>query len=139
MHKYYFTFFAAPVLALAITPLSHAENPTLLVPQSPLIQASLPLGEEDEVKVVDELIASTASQLEMEKHLKQMMLQFKKLREEFVQGNQTKAHAGKMVRTARQIYESISANHLEHLFAKDYLDELSFFSSIAGKTAVTRP
>ena len=135
MSKNYFIFFAA----LSLASFSHAENPTLQVPQSSLIQASLPLSEEDEVKIVEELIASTATQLEMEKHLKEMMLQYKKLREEFVQGNQTRNHAGRMVRTARQIYETISANHLEHLFAKDYLDELSFFSSIAGKTAVTRP
>ncbi len=135
MNKHYFFLLAS----LSFCSLSFAENLTLLVPQAPLIEVSLPLGEEDEVKVVDELIATTASQLEMEKHLKAMMLQFKKMREEFIQGNQTKSHAGKMVRTARQIYETISANRLEHLFAKDYLDELSFFSSIAGKTAVTRP
>ena len=67
------------------------------------------------------------------------MLQLKKQREEFVQGNQSKGHAAKLVRTARQVYEMITANHLEHLFAKDYLDELTFFASIAGKTAMTRP
>jgi hypothetical protein len=116
-----------------------ADNPTLLIPQSSLIESSLPLGEEDEVKIVDHLITATTAQLETQKHLKELMLQFKKQREEFIQGNQTKAHAGRMVRTARQIYEIIAANHLEHLFAKDYLDELTFFSSIAGKTAVAKP
>ena len=117
----------------------HAENPTLLIPQSSLLDVNLPLGEEDEIKIVEQLIAATTAQLESEKHLKELMLQFKKQREEFVQGNQTKMHAGRMERTARQIYETIADNHLEHLFAKDYLDELTFFSSIAGKTAVTRP
>jgi hypothetical protein len=116
-----------------------ADNPTLLIPQSSLVQTALPLGEEDEVKIVEQLIFATVQQLETEKHLKNLMLQFKKQREEFIQGNQTKAHAGRMVRTARQIYETITANHFEHLFAKDYLDELTFFSSIAGKTAMTRP
>jgi hypothetical protein len=116
-----------------------ADHPTLLIPQSSLVEASLPLGEEDEVKIVDQLITATETQLETQKHLKELMLQFKKQREEFIQGNQTKPHAARMVRTARQIYEIITANHLEHLFAKDYLDELTFFSSIAGKTAVTKP
>ncbi len=108
--------------------LCQAENRTLLIPQSSLIDVSLPLAEDDEIKVIDQLIAATTSQLETQKHLRVLMIQFKKQREEFVQGNQTKAHAGKMVRTARQIYEIITANHLEHLFAKDYLDELTFFS-----------
>jgi hypothetical protein len=117
----------------------HATNPTLKVPESPLVEVSLPLSEEDEVKVIDELIATTASQLEMERDLKETMLEFKKLREEFIQGNQTKIHTVKLIRAARQIYEKIASNHLEHLFAKDYLDELSFFSSIAGKNAVSRP
>ncbi len=115
------------------------DNPTLLIPQSSLIETALPLAENDEVKVIDQLITATSRQLETQKQMKELMLQFKKQREEFIQGNQTKSHAGRMVRTARQIYEMISSNHLEHLFAKDYLDELTFFSSIAGKTALTRP
>jgi hypothetical protein len=132
-------FFKIIAIAIVWVVVCNADNPTLLVPQSPLIETSLPLGEEDEVKVIDQLISATAHQLEKQKQMKELMLQFKRQREEFIQGNQTKSHAGKMVRTARQIYEMISSNHLEHLFAKDYLDELTFFSSIAGKTAVTRP
>ena len=103
------------------------------------METSLPLPENDELKVIEQLIEATTRQLGTQKQIKELMLQFKKQREEFVQGNQTKSHAGRMVRTARQIYEMISSNHLEHLFAKDYLDELTFFSSIAGKTSVTRP
>lgn len=116
-----------------------AENPTLLMPQSPLIETSLSMREDDEVKVTDQLITATSQELEAQKQMKELMLQFKKQREEFVQGNQTKPHAARMLRTARQIYELITSHHLEHLFAKEYLDELTFFSSIAGKSAVTRP
>ncbi len=117
----------------------HAENPTLLIPQSSLNDNTLGLGEQDEVKIIDRMIAATESQLETQKRLKEMMLQFNQQMDEFIKGNQTKAHTGRMVRTARQIYVTITESHLEHLFAKDYLDELTFFSSIAGKTAVTRP
>lgn len=124
---------------LCFSPFCNGENRTLLIPQSSLMDVSLPLAEDDEMKVIDQLIVATTTQLEAQKQLKALMFQFKKQREEFVQGNQTKVHAGRMVRTARQIYEMVTANHLEHLFAKDYLDELTFFSSIAGKTAVTRP
>ncbi len=121
------------------TRIVHTDNPTLLIPQSSLMETSLPLPENDELKVIEQLIEVTTRQLGTQKQIKELMLQFKKQREEFVQGNQTKSHAGRMVRTARQIYEMISSNHLEHLFAKDYLDELTFFSSIAGKTSLTRP
>ena len=119
--------------------LCHAENQSLLVPQSPLTEDSLSLREDDEFKAIDQLISATTQELEAQKQMKELMLQFKKQREEFVQGNQTKSHAGRMVRTARQIYELITSHHLEHLFAKDYLDELTFFSSIAGKSALTKP
>jgi len=119
--------------------LCHAENQSLLVPQSPLTEDSLSLREDDEFKAIDQLISATTQELEAQKQMKELMLQFKKQREEFVQGNQTKSHAGRMVRTARQIYEMITSHHLEHLFAKDYLDELTFFSSIAGKSALTKP
>lgn len=126
-------------LFLSVVLLSWAESPTLLMPQSSLLEASLPLSDEDELKIIDQLIIATTAQLEIQKQMKDLMLQFKKQRETFIQGDQSKAHAGRLVRTARQIYEMIAANHLEHLFAKDYLDELTFFASIAGKTAVSRP
>jgi hypothetical protein len=132
-------FFKIIPLAIMGMVVCGADNPTLQIPQSPLIETSLPLGEEDEVKVIEQLISASSRQLETQKQMRELMLQFKKQREEFIQGNQTKSHAGRMVRTARQIYELITSNHLEHLFAKDYLDELTFFSSIAGKTAVQRP
>jgi hypothetical protein len=131
--------FLLVVFTFSLLGFCHAENKTLQIPQSSLIETSLPMTEEDELKAVEELIIATQEQLQKHIALKEMMLQFKKQREAFVQGNQTKTHAGRMVRTARQIYEAITASHLEHLFAKDYLDELNFFSSIAGKTAVTRP
>lgn len=131
-------FFLALILFSLSSP-CQAENPTLLVPQSSLMQVSLPLDEQDEVKIIDQLVIATTTQLETQKQLKELMLQFQKQQKEFIEGNQTKVHTGRMVHTARQIYEMIGANHLEHLFAKDYLDELTFFSSIAGKTAMSRP
>lgn len=113
-------------------------NESVQSPSASLIEVQLSLGD-DEVKIVDQLIESTIKQLDMEKHLKTLMIQFKDQKELFVQGDQTKGHAGQMIRTARQIYEIISANHIEHLFPKDYLEELTFFSSIAGKNKISKP
>lgn len=93
----------------------------------------------DEMRVLDQLIESTTKQLEMQKTLKLLTLKFRDQQEEFFQGNQSKSHASDMVRTARQIYELISINHIEYLFSKVYLEELTFFSSIAGKNKISRP
>ena len=115
------------------------ENPTLRFPESSLVQTSHAVSDKDELKIIDQLIATTQKQLEDEKKLRELMQQFKDQVEEFIQGKQTKSHASLMVRTAREINEMISANHIEHLFPKDYLDELTFFSSIAGKNGISRP
>lgn len=132
-------FFSIFLLSMSALTVGYSDHPALRVPQSSLVETTLPLSENDEMKIIDQMIVVTTRQLEMQKQMKELMMQFKKQREEFIQGNQTKSHAGKMVRTARQIYEMITSNHFEHLFAKEYLDELTFFASIAGKTAVTRP
>lgn len=113
-------------------------NPTLLVPEVSF-EVTRFLIDEDEIKIVDKLIASTQEQLNKQQQLKELMVQFQSKKEEFIQGLQTKAHTTRLVRLARQIYEMIRVNHFEHLFAKDYLDELQFFSSIAGKTTLSKP
>ena len=117
---------------------THSEA-ALQIPQSSLLEAKNQIKTADEITAIDSLIESTAQQLEFQKQLRLLMVEFIKQKEEFAQGNQTKAHASSMVRTARQIYEGISTFHLQNLFPQDYLDELVFFSSIAGKNTVTRP
>jgi hypothetical protein len=131
--------FLFTLLILFFSSISHAENLTLQVPASALIDPHLSLEKEDEIRIIDQLIAQTLARIERERGLKELMVQFKRQRDAFELGNQSKAHALGLLRTARQIYERIIADHLEHLFAKDYLDELTFFSSIAGKTSIPKP
>ncbi len=111
----------------------------VVIPQSSLMQISLPVTEEDEVAAVDRLIQTTEDQLRMQQHLKDLMIQFKKYKEAFIQGDQTKKNASAMVRTAREILDIITSQHLQFHFSKDYLDELTVFSSIAGKNGIKRP
>jgi len=103
------------------------------VPQSSLEEPKSFFHGTDEITAMNHLMENTTYQLEIQKQMRQLMVDFQQQKEEFVQGNQTKAHAAQMVRTARQIYEMIAAHHLQYLFSKEYLDELLFFSSIAGK------
>jgi len=127
--------------AIALAPLSGLADPVhpVVVPQSSLLRTALPITDEDEIVAVERLIQTTEDQLRMQEHLKELMLVFQKLKEAFVQGDQTKKNAGAMVRTAREILEIITNQHLEFHFSKDYLDELTLFSSIAGKNGIKRP
>src|SRR5690349_16865385 len=101
------------------------------VPQSSLSEPKTSLNGENEVFAMDQLVRNTAYQLEVQREMLQLMLDFRKQKDAFAKGNQSKAHAAHMVRTARLIYESITAHHLQHLFSQEYIEELVFFSSIA--------
>lgn len=124
-------------LPYVCTSLPLVENPSLIVPGSSLMQGCS-FVEEDEVRAVERLIETTQQQLKTQETLKNLMLCFQKERESFAQGNHTKAQAGRLVKAARQIQGLIQDNHFEHLFSKNYLDELQFFSSIAGKQSISR-
>ena len=93
----------------------------------------------DEIKAIDSLIVQTEKQLQVQKELKEQMVLFKKQKEEFLKGKETKAHAATMLMNANKILETINQNNLQHLFSSDYLEELAFFSSIASKQAPSRP
>jgi hypothetical protein len=129
------------LLAWGLAPLSAVADPArpVVIPQSSLMQTALPIREEDEIAVVQRLIQTTEEQLRIQEHLKELMVQFKKLKEAFIQGDQNKKTASSMVRTAREILEIITSQHLEFHFSQDYLDELTLFSSIAGKNGIKRP
>lgn len=129
------------LVALGLAPLSGFADPAhpVVVPQSSLLKTALPVTDEDEVAVVERLIQTTEDQLKMQQHLKELMIRFKQLKESFVQGDQTKKNASAMVRTAREILDIITNQHLQFHFSKEYLDELTVFSSIAGKNGIKRP
>lgn len=108
---------------------------------SSLFAADEPLlkTDQDEISQVSHLIEATQEKLSKQKELKALMLIFQEQEEQFFLGDQSKTHAAKMVHSARQILEMIKAYHLEHLFSSEYMEELTLFSSIAGKTSPTRP
>ncbi|MBS0606412.1 MAG: hypothetical protein KF898_00895 [Parachlamydiales bacterium] len=129
------------LVALGIAPLSGVAETShpIVIPQSSLLKTALPVTDEDEVAVAERLIQVTEDQLRMQQHLKELMIRFKQLKESFIQGDQSKKTASTMVRTAREILDIINNQHLQFHFSKDYLDELTVFSSIAGKNAIKRP
>ena len=94
---------------------------------------------EDEVKSLEKLIEVNEVRLQVQKELKEKMLSFQKQKEEFIAGNESQKHAFSMVSNARSILGEIKKENLAYLFSSEYLEELVFFSSIAGKSAPLRP
>ncbi len=137
--KSVFTLSCMIAICLASSALYPDKIRPVIIPQSSLMETSLPLKEEDEVVVIDRLILATQAQLGMQKHLKELMITFQQQKEMFIQGDQSKKLATQMVRSAREILEIISDEKIHYLFSTDYLDELKMFSSIAGKNGIKRP
>lgn len=94
---------------------------------------------EDEIVLIEDLLRSTEKQLEIQKKLKILMIEFKKQKDLFIKGLQSKKHASLMVVTASKIMDLISSGHLQHLFSSEYLEELALFTSIANKHRPSSP
>lgn len=122
-----------------ISPLCADKIRPVVVPQSSLVETTLPLQSEDEVIILDRLIEATSRQLHLQKTLKDAMIEFQEQRKAFELGDQSKRRAGLMVRFAREILEAICEQHIQYMFPQDYLEELQVFSSIAGKNRIKGP
>jgi hypothetical protein len=93
----------------------------------------------DEPETIDYLIAQTEKQLQTQKRLKEQIALFSSHKKQFINDDQTKAQAARMIKTANHILEIITAHHLHHLFSSEDLEELSFFASMAAKNSPKRP
>lgn len=93
----------------------------------------------DEVEALELLITSNEKRIRIQKDLREQMKLFQKQKEAFILGDESKDHAFKMVSNAREILGLLKEEHLAYLFSSDYLEELVFFSSIAGKSSPIRP
>ncbi len=94
---------------------------------------------ESEISSLEQLIVVNERRLSSQKELKGKMEHFRKQKEEFVLGNQSKSHTFSMVSNAKEILVTIKAEHLSYLFATEYLEELIFFSSVAAKSVPIKP
>jgi len=99
-----------------------------------------PLGvEPNEVLILSRLIDVQERRLATQKELCDKMELFRAQKEAFIEGDISQFHALTMVNNARDILGLIQEGHLAYLFPSVYLEELVFFSSIAGKSAPARP
>ena len=126
---------------LTLIPLIAFGSTEEVKPAVPVIslEETRPLLGEDEVKTLEKLIEVNEHRLEVQKVLKEKMVLFKKQKEEFIAGNESQKHAFAMVSNAREILGDVKKENLAYLFSSEYLEELVFFSSIAGKSSPIRP
>lgn len=91
--------------------------------------------EGDEQTALTELIATTERQLEIQKRLKILIVNFDAQQEQFYQGEQTKELASEMVDTASKILKIAEENQLLHLLPPFFVEELKMFAGIAKKSS----
>lgn len=99
--------------------------------------------EGEELKILDELIATSERQISLQKELKALITDFYAQQELFYQGpekgQQTKELATKMVKTAVTILTMAENNHYLHLFSPFFVEELKCFAGIAKKNTPPTP
>lgn len=93
--------------------------------------------EGEEVKILDDLIATSERQIVLQKNLRSLILEFHTQQDLFYQGlendQKTKELASKMVSTAQTILKTSEENHYLHLFPPFFVEELKLFANIAKK------
>lgn len=93
----------------------------------------------DQIKVIDSLIEIEENKLCAQKKLKELMMDLKNQEEVFLKNPNDKKQAYQLVSIARSALEIIKEMKIEHLFSETFLEDLQFYSSIAGKLKPSRP
>ncbi|HEX4839851.1 MAG TPA: hypothetical protein VFU89_05370 [Rhabdochlamydiaceae bacterium] len=91
----------------------------------------------EELKILDDLIATSERQIVLQKNLRDLVIQFHTQQDLFYQGSdddrKTKELASQMVTTAATILKTSEENHYLHLFPPFFVEELKLFASISKK------
>ncbi len=91
------------------------------------------LGNQDDLGLLDELIAMTQNNLEAQQQLHKLMESYQKTREAFVADSSSQKLAQMLVKEATQILQTIEKTHLSHLFSSDLMTEVRFFSKVGDQ------
>ena len=93
--------------------------------------------EGEELKILDDVIATSERQLALQKQLRALIVEFHEQQDLFYQGSnddkKTKDLASTMVSTAQQILKSSEENHYLHLFPLFFVEELKLFAQMGKK------
>lgn len=99
--------------------------------------------EGEELKILDDLIASSERQIALQKELRNRIIEFHQQQDLFYEGSEndlkTKELASKMVETAVQILKTSEEHHYIHLFPPFFIEELKLFANISKKKTPPLP
>lgn len=132
-------FFIITLLLLIQYCLGAVEATSLPLPEISQLSSIDQINEDNELKLIDHLIIVTQQNLEDQKELQQLTQQFKTTQLAFTQDTENKQLAYTMISEANQLLKFIKEKHLSHLFSKDFIKELDFFSQFAKKNEIASP
>jgi hypothetical protein len=93
--------------------------------------------EGEELKILDDLIATSERQINLQRELRTLIVEFHNEQDLFYQGSddsqKTKELASKMVSTAAIILKTSEENHYLHLFPPFFVEELKLLANISKK------
>lgn len=92
----------------------------------------------NEMKRLNNLISITEKNLENQKKLKQLFLDYQQQQVNYLQNSQDKEVTLQMVKTAYLLLEGIKANHLIQTFDTEFISQLTFFSQFVAKQGVPK-
>jgi hypothetical protein len=90
----------------------------------------------DGVEALEQSIERAKKNLDSQQKLKEMLVNLKELKKRFVKEETSREEAWKMVQISSQVLRLIEREHLEHLFAVEFIEELKVLSSYAKKTSI---
>lgn len=105
--------------------------PTLKETEPALIAAQ-------ELQRLNNLMTITQQNLENQKKLQQLFMDYQQQQITYLQNSQDKELTLQMVRSAHRLLESIKANHLVQIFDTEFISQLTFFAQFAVKRGIPK-
>lgn len=92
----------------------------------------------DEITILLELIETSKKNLEEQKKLLKLIVDFKKAREAFITEPTSVKLAALLVKSAAEVSNEIEKSQLSYLFPTDFMTEIRFFTQVGEKHASKR-
>lgn len=116
-----------PFLPLTSTdaPLSAVKDPSALI--------------DNQITRIDTLIQATQQSLEGEKKLRESIVEYKKIQDQFLKRPNDNDILFNMVKSASRTLKLIKEHHLEQTFDAAFIEELTVLSQTANKRGLPKP
>jgi hypothetical protein len=92
----------------------------------------------NEIARLDTLIQATEQSLEGQKILREQMIEYQKLQEQYLKHPQDNDLLFKVIKSAYRTLQTIKTNHLTQTFDTDFIDELTVLSKPATKRGIPK-